>query len=275
MIELFAGNLAGWSAVSTGMPLDLLKTKLQLNKNLSLDYFRHELAHHGGFFRTFYRGASSIYLFIGVATAIEFTVFETIYDLMSNLKIPKEAQLMASGFMAGVGTSMIYTPIEFAKIQTQIDPNAKKMGSAHRMLHMLRTDKLAGLKKIYTGLPFSMLKESTGVALYFGGFHVCMMNVFGEKDRENASLWSQMGSAFTAGLIYNLWGYPIDTIKTNVQSGKATLKSLIKDRFWSQKSYKQGMVICVCRGIVVDGTNLTVYERLKNSMARMFQSHHH
>ena len=76
-IELFAGNIAGWSLVTTGMPLDLMKTKLQLNRDLSVEYFRRELESHGGFFRTFYRGASSMYLFIGVATALEFTVFET------------------------------------------------------------------------------------------------------------------------------------------------------------------------------------------------------
>lgn len=33
-IEFTAGNLAGWSMVTIGMPLDLLKTKLQLNRHL-------------------------------------------------------------------------------------------------------------------------------------------------------------------------------------------------------------------------------------------------
>jgi hypothetical protein len=32
IIELAAGNIAGWSLVTTGMPLDLMKTKLQLNR---------------------------------------------------------------------------------------------------------------------------------------------------------------------------------------------------------------------------------------------------
>lgn len=74
-IELMSGNIAGWSLVTTGMPLDLLKTKLQLNTHLTVNHFKEELLHHGGFFKTFYRGASSMYLFIGFATALEFTVF--------------------------------------------------------------------------------------------------------------------------------------------------------------------------------------------------------
>jgi len=35
-IEFISGNLAGWSLVTTGMPLDLIKTKLQLNKDINL-----------------------------------------------------------------------------------------------------------------------------------------------------------------------------------------------------------------------------------------------
>jgi hypothetical protein len=183
LIEFTAGNLAGWSLVTTGMPLDLLKTKLQLNKAITIQYLKEQIAYRGGFLRTFYRGASSMYLFIGIATAIEFTVFETFVQITNQLNFPKEAELMASGFMAGMASSMIYTPIEFAKIRTQMDPRAEKMGSAQRMYHILKKYKLSGLRKIYTGLPFTMMKEGPGLAMYFGGFHVCMMDLFGEKDR--------------------------------------------------------------------------------------------
>jgi hypothetical protein len=65
-----------------------------------------------------------MYLFIGLATALEFTIFETFFQIMNNTLLSKEAQLMSSGFMAGMGSSMIYTPIEFAKIRTQIDTNS-------------------------------------------------------------------------------------------------------------------------------------------------------
>jgi hypothetical protein len=39
-IEFISGNLAGWSLVTTGMPLDLIKTKLQLNKDINLEYLK-------------------------------------------------------------------------------------------------------------------------------------------------------------------------------------------------------------------------------------------
>jgi hypothetical protein len=39
---------------------------------------------------------------------------------------------------------------------------------------------------------------------------------------------------------------------------------MIANKFWQQKSYKKGMLICLMRGLIVDSTNLTVYERVKN-----------
>lgn len=69
-IEFLAGNLAGWSIVTTGMPLDLLKTKLQMNKALSYKYIRDLMRQNGGYFKTFYTGASSMYLFLGMASAL-------------------------------------------------------------------------------------------------------------------------------------------------------------------------------------------------------------
>jgi hypothetical protein len=67
------------------------------------------------------------------------------------------------------------------------------------------------------------------------------------------------------GLIYNIWGYPFDTMKTNIQSGKGTsVREMIANKFWRQKSYKQGMAIVFLRGMIADSTNLIVYERSRN-----------
>ena len=73
-VDFVSGNLAGWSFITMGMPLDFVKTKLQLQQDVSLLRL-HELKKDQGFFKTFYRGASSLYLFFGIATALEFTTF--------------------------------------------------------------------------------------------------------------------------------------------------------------------------------------------------------
>lgn len=89
-IEFTAGNLAGWALVTLGMPLDLLKTKLQLNRNINLLYIQELMHTNGGFFKTFYKGASSMYVFLGLGTAVEFSVFETALQIFSKFDHSKE-----------------------------------------------------------------------------------------------------------------------------------------------------------------------------------------
>ena len=54
-VDFVSGNLAGWSFITMGMPLDFVKTKLQLRQDVSLLRL-HELKKDQGFFKTFYRG---------------------------------------------------------------------------------------------------------------------------------------------------------------------------------------------------------------------------
>ena len=64
---------------------------------------------------------------------------------------------MLSGFLTGGIAALIYTPIEFAKIQCQISRHSKK-GSVSLMLQLLTEEKLKGLKQLYTGLGVTMTK---------------------------------------------------------------------------------------------------------------------
>ena len=85
--------------------------------------------------------------------------------------------------MAGLASSIINTPIEFVKIRTQIDSSSQRMGSARRLLEILKTEKIAGLRQIYTGLGYTILKEAPGLGLYYGGFHIFMQKLFNEVER--------------------------------------------------------------------------------------------
>ena len=111
IVEFTAGNLAGWSFITLNMPLDLIKTKLQLNINLNKNILKELIQQNQGVRKTFYKGASSMYLFFGLATALEFTVFETAIQIADKFKMPREADLFAGGFLAGLASSAIYTPI--------------------------------------------------------------------------------------------------------------------------------------------------------------------
>ena len=69
--QFIAGNFAGWAAVSVSQPLDYLKTQLQVNYRVPS--IRKMFADIG--LLGFYKGASSVYLSVGIITFLEYTIF--------------------------------------------------------------------------------------------------------------------------------------------------------------------------------------------------------
>ena len=66
------------------------------------------------------------------------------------------------------------------------------------------------------------------------------------------------------GLLYQLFSYPFDTIKTNIQSGEKNFLELMKNKFWLQKSFRRGFMIACLKDILMTPIYLTVYENMKH-----------
>ena len=58
--------------------------------------------------------------------------------------------------------------------------------------------------------------------------------------------------------------YPLDTIKTNMQSTlKRDAGELVRNRFWRERSFRLGFMISVLRSVIIDGTNFAVFENCR------------
>jgi len=49
---------------------------------------------------------------------------------------------------------------------------------------------------------------------------------------------SQTISGAMAGVLYQLYAYPFDVIKTNVQLGKKTFSEMVSNKFWRFPTFK-------------------------------------
>ena len=114
-----------------------------------------------------------------------------------------------------------------------------------------------------------MLKESSGSALYYGGYYVILTKLFKQK-RETAATWSQILSGGFAGILYQSYSYPFDTIKTNLQTGHKTFQEMIKSKFWNTSNFRNGLKVSLLRSFIVDATNFTVYENLSHFLFNKF-----
>lgn len=156
--------------------------------------------------------------------------------------------------------SFIYTPLEFTKIRAQVSEKQKPQGSLSRMYQILKREKSGSLRILYQGLGLTILREIPGCILYYTGFYYFLEHIFLQK-RSSADITYQVLSGSIAGLLYQLYGYPFDTIKTNIQSGRRTLKETLNSSIWKSPSFRMGFIFSLLRNMISDAANLTVYEQ--------------
>lgn len=137
-----------------------------------------------------------------------------------------------SGFVTGFICSPIINMFEVSKVQLQIDKTAK-----------------LNINNLSLGLNATILRESIGTSLYFGTYFAL------KEHKINPFICGGIAGAF-------LWlvTYPIDVIKTRIQSKNYT--SYLSA--FKRGNLSSGLSICILRGIIVNGISFGVFDYLKN-----------
>jgi hypothetical protein len=72
------------------------------------------------------------------------------------MNLPLPACLFLGGFSAGLASSLITTPVEYAKVRAQMNSGGK--GSIRLLIDPFLQESLGGFNKVYKGLSLSLLK---------------------------------------------------------------------------------------------------------------------
>jgi len=140
-----------------------------------------------------------------------------------------------SGFATGIICAPIINSFEVYKVQNQI--NTPKIMKFNYLTNL--------------GLSATFVRESIGTSLYFGTYN---------KLREYRI--SPFLSGGLAGTISWLITYPIDVIKTRIQSKEfSTYLNAIK-----KGGLTNGLFVCLCRSFLVNSLSFSVYDYLKNNI---------
>ena len=134
-----------------------------------------------------------------------------------------------SGFMTGLACTPLINSLEVFKVKAQVG---------------LSND----FSQLGKGISATLLRESIGTSLYFGSYNTLKNN------------YNPFISGSLAGLISWALTYPIDVIKTRIQTGdsKTWEKAINKGKLSS------GMSVCLVRSFIVNGFSFSVYEYVKN-----------
>ena len=257
MDTLVPGFAAGVAEASLVQPLDLIKTRFQLNKgkNSSILSSVQSIVAEGGITR-FYRGGG---VEIGSIVAARSTCF-IVYDFMRG-EIDKliSGDVLVSGVtgvLAALPEAVVVTPFQVVKVRMQSKENLNRYSSPSHCLKSIISEE--GWLSLFSGLSATMFRNGIWTGIYFGTI-------------SQLSMFPTAISGFIAGAFGCLFNTPFDVVKSRLQSSpsNSSLLSLLFSICESEGVFSlyKGLMPKLLRMSVGGSISITVFTSVKSLMA--------
>lgn len=274
--EITYGALAGCLGKLIEFPFDTVKVRLQ-SANVSNSTFQ-VMAHtfkNEGILNGFYKGIRAPMVGACMESGVLFSAYQYGQEFMG--KVTKKDSLTSvctSGAFSGFAASFVLTPVELVKCKLQVanlssQTSHESYGSIVRKI--LKNEGPLGL---WHGLNSTLVREMAGTAVWFASYELTVK--FLRKHNPNAETTNLLLSGATAGFLFNLSIYPVDTIKSNIQTFDMTTGSKTKLSFASAvarltarkggfRNLYNGLSITLARSIPANAAIFYTYEWLKRN----------
>ncbi len=246
-LDFFAGCVAGTLSILACHPLDTIRIRLQSGQFSSIsECFKSSLKNEGAL--GLYKGLIPPLVGVSLINASLFGMKavtqsflqdmddESGQDSVSNSDQPNFKHLMISGATAGLASGFISSPVELLKIRQQLD----QRGSDSAKLWPLTRDivRNSGCLSLFRGLSATLIREVPSFPAYFVTYEYSKIYLQGVLPEDSA--FSDMAAILTAGSLAGIAGwvfvYPIDVIKTKIQSEPSLIW---KDRVSCVQMYRR------------------------------------
>ncbi|RCK64336.1 Mitochondrial ornithine transporter 1 [Candida viswanathii] len=249
--EITFGAISGMVGKLIEFPMDTIKVRLQSStpeKHTTTLQMIKQTYHNEGLLNGFYKGLKAPLVGACLENAILFSSYNTASTVLVNVlndrltkvvytndTLPFWTKLTAGGF-AGFMASFVLTPVELIKCQLQVS-NLTQSKVEHSygsiMKSTLRNDGVIGLWK---GLNSTILREVVGTAIWFGTYEY--INEYFKHTRHDDPVVSNKNvqlliSGAMAGVTFNFSMFPVDTIKSNIQTNDLLNRGKAHSGFWS------------------------------------------
>lgn len=289
--DFWASYISGALGILIGNRLDVLKVQAQAGQN-----------HLGGLPITTYeqtgtasqrlkrwtqlfRGAAAPILGYGALNSILFITFNRslkwmepgIFDYTKLAGVPL-GKIWIAGALGGLATWVISTPSELVKCRAQLVVDGQ--GSSYGVLKDIW--KRYGIRGLYAGGAVTAVRDSVGYGWYFWSYELSKRLLLSRTHDPfvEPKSWEVLVAGGIAGVVTWVSIYPLDVVKTRLQTSSVTEEGrpLIDGRsqtskssmdvaktLWRETGFKgfyRGVGICSLRAFVVNAVQWWSYERL-------------
>ncbi|KAI1086980.1 mitochondrial 2-oxodicarboxylate carrier 1 [Rostrohypoxylon terebratum] len=220
-----AGAVAGISEILTMYPLDVVKTRVQLQTgkgagadsyNGMLDCFQKIIRNEG--FSRLYRGITAPILMEAPKRATKFAANDEwgkFYRKAFGAEKMNQSLSILTGASAGATESFVVVPFELVKIRLQDKASAGKYSG---MIDVVaKTIKNEGILAMYNGLESTMWRHILWNAGYFG----CIFQVkelLPKAESKQGEILNGLVSGSIGGTVGTIINTPMDVVKSRIQN---------------------------------------------------------
>ncbi|KAI1490299.1 mitochondrial carrier domain-containing protein [Biscogniauxia mediterranea] len=223
--QFAAGAIAGVSEILVMYPLDVVKTRVQLQTGKGagedaysgmVDAFRKIVRNEG--FSRLYRGISAPILMEAPKRATKFAANDEwgkVYRKAFGVDKMNQSLSILTGATAGATESFVVVPFELVKIRLQDKASA---GKYNGMLDVVaKTVKNEGILAMYNGLESTMWRHVLWNAGYFG----CIFQVrelLPKAETKQGQVTNDLISGAVGGTVGTIINTPMDVVKSRIQN---------------------------------------------------------
>ncbi|PVH21415.1 hypothetical protein CXQ85_000392 [Candidozyma haemuli] len=205
--DIAAGFVGGATQVLIGQPFDLVKIRLQTSPSgaTTTSIVKQVIQKEGPL--AFYKGTLAL-----------FSVWEHLLKYSGKSELSLWPQTYLAGAAAGLVNSPVTAPVEQLRILSQASTKSTSLQETVRAIWGNQ-----GVRGLYRGLGVTVVRECQAYGVWFMSYEWLLQTVIqsrGYKGREDVSTPELLACGAAAGNALWLSSYPLDVIKSNVQSDK-------------------------------------------------------
>jgi solute carrier family 25 carnitine/acylcarnitine transporter 20/29 len=189
------------------------------------------------------------------------------------------AQISAAGFFSAIPMTIITAPMERVKVLLQIQGQKAKAGEKPKYAGSFDCGKQlfkeGGIRSVYRGTFMTLARDGPGSAAYFAAYEVVKRKLT-PKDADGKpgqlSLLAVMGAGATAGVAMWIPVFPVDTVKSRIQSmpGKPTIGGVVRQLYQAGglKAFFPGMAPAMARAVPANAATFLGVELAQQAMGK-------